>query len=81
MGSATALASTEPATEAVATEIATENASNDTTSSSATTEISVSTKSPLAFVCLIVISVEAGAVAEASADSTSENAMPSRNMQ
>lgn len=41
--------------------------------------MSVSTKSPFAFVCRIVISVDAGAVADASADSTSENAAPRRS--
>ena len=45
-----------------------------TTSSSATTCKSVLTKSPFAPVCRIVIMVEAGAVAEASAPKTTEKA-------
>ena len=49
-------------------ETAIEKAIKPTTSSSATTPRRVSTKSPLAPVCLIVIRVEAGAVAEARAE-------------
>ena len=49
-------------------EMAREKAINPTTSSKATTPKSVSTKSPFAPVCLIVINVEAGAVAEARAE-------------
>ena len=54
-------------------EIATLYAIRPNTSSSATTCSKVFTKSPFAPVCLIVITVEAGAVAEASADKTKEN--------
>ena len=61
-----------PLCEAIATEIATLYRIRPTTSSSATTCRSVSTKSPCAPVCRIVIMVEAGAVAEASAESTME---------
>ena len=66
-----------PCIEASATEIATEYRTNPTTSSSATTCKSVSTKSPFAPVWRMVIIVEAGAVAEASAASTIENASSS----
>ena len=60
-------------TEAVsATDMATEYATSPTTSSSATTCSSVSTKSPRAWVWRMVIMVEAGAVADASAASTRE---------
>ena len=64
-----------PLVLASAMEIAAEYATRLTTSSSATTCNSVSTKSPRALVWRIVISVDAGAVAEASAASTAENAM------
>ena len=63
-----------PERDAVATAMATENATSPTTSSSATTCKSVSTKSPCAPVCRMVIIVEAGAVAAASDASTIENA-------
>ena len=68
-----------PLKEASATEMAMEYRTSPTTSSSATTCSSVSTKSPLAPVCRMVIIVEAGAVAEASAESTMENASSSRS--
>ena len=44
--------------------------------------MSVSTKSPFAFVCRIAIRVDAGAVAEAKAkaDNTNENTIPSRKI-
>ena len=64
---------------ASATEIATEYSTSPTTSSSATTCRSVSTKSPFAPVWRMVIIVDAGAVAEASAASTMENASSSRS--
>ena len=57
---------------AVAREIATEYSTRPTTSSRATTCRRVSTKSPLAPVWRMVIIVEAGAVAVASAPSTTE---------
>ena len=61
-----------PLSDAIATEIATLYRIRPTTSSSATTCKSVSTKSPCAPVWRMVIIVEAGAVAEASAASTME---------
>lgn len=63
-----------PAVDATASEIATLYANSPTRSSSATTCNRVLTKSPRAPVCLIVMSVDAGAVAAASAPSTAENA-------
>ena len=60
--------------DAVAIDIAMLQASNPTISSKATTWRRVFTKSPLAPVCLIVITVDAGAVAAASADKTIEKA-------
>ena len=63
-----------PDRDATAIEIAILYRINPTTSSSATTCNSVSTKSPFAPVCRIVMIVEAGAVAVASDDSTMENA-------
>ena len=65
---------TAPVIAVTATEIATLYATSATMSSYATTCSNVSTKSPFAFVCLIVIIVEAGAVAEANAARTIENA-------
>ena len=56
----------------MATEMATLYSSRPTTSSSATTCTRVFTKSPCAPVCRMVIMVEAGAVAAASAASTME---------
>ena len=63
-----------PVDNATANDMATLYSTRPTASSSATTCSSVFTKSPRAPVCLIVIIVEAGAVADASAASTMENA-------
>ena len=66
-----------PEAFARATDIAALYATSPTTSSSATTWSRVSTKSPFAWVWRIVMTVEAGAVAEASAPSTSEKLISS----
>ena len=79
IGNAISPADTLPPSVAVASDIATENATRLTTSSSATAAKSVSTKSPCAFVWRMVIIVEAGAVADASAASTTENARSNLN--
>ena len=70
-----------PPIDDIASEIAMLYAISPMTSSNATTCRSVSTNSPFAPVWRIVIIVDAGAVADANAESTSENAVPSPKMQ
>ena len=62
-----------PVVDATASEIAMLYATSATILSKATTCKSVFTKSPFAPVCLMVIIVDAGAVAAARADNTIEN--------
>ena len=69
-----------PNSEDTAREMAMLYATRPTTSSMATTCKSVSTKSPRACVCRMVIIVEAGAVADASAESTIEKAISRRRI-
>jgi len=74
IGITTSLKLKLPLVDPTATEIAILYATKPTISSRATTCNNVSTKSPFAPVCLIVITVEAGAVAAARAARTIENA-------
>lgn len=76
-GFVTLQTSSPPVPRDMETDIAILNAISPTASSIATTCKSVLTKLPEAPVCLIVTTVEAGAVAAASAASTAENPAPS----